>query len=230
MLFIVALVVFPSLVAAGVSRDRVHNARFLETRQEDTKIPALLRTPHPTTRDVNGLAIRQSGGSCDAGYLACDDGNGCCPVGDYCGTWSGKLGCCEIGQTCVANNNPCDYVGYSPCTGEDFCCPTGDTCSRDSGGNAQCTSGSGSGSGSASWSYLNPSFTWLASTTTGASGPTQTKNTSLLSGTGPTSAATGGGSSIPDIGSGSSGALSTGASVLAVTACFVVTVFAALQS
>ncbi len=81
MLFFAALVVLPSLVAAGVPRDRVQKARFLETRQEGTTIPALLRTPHPTTRDINGLAIRQSDGTCDLGYLACDDGNGCCPYG-----------------------------------------------------------------------------------------------------------------------------------------------------
>ncbi|GLB42682.1 hypothetical protein LshimejAT787_1201310 [Lyophyllum shimeji] len=124
--------VLPSL--AGVPRLA---QPLIERAEGEGVIEALLRTPNSSSRSASGLVSRQ-GGTCDPGYLPCSDGNGCCPVGKYCGTWGGKLGCCTIGKTCVANNNPCDYEGYVPCAGEDFCCPSGDTCSRDSTGARQC--------------------------------------------------------------------------------------------
>ncbi|RDB21948.1 hypothetical protein Hypma_010933 [Hypsizygus marmoreus] len=108
--------------------------------EEPGVIEALLRKPY-TRRAGSALVIRQ--GTCSIGYLPCSDGNGCCPVGKYCGVWGGKLGCCTIGRTCIANSNPCDYQGDLPCPGENFCCPAGDTCYRDAAGNARCRDGAG---------------------------------------------------------------------------------------
>lgn len=109
---------------------------LIERAEGEGVIEALLRKPN-SPRSASGLVGRQSG-TCDPGYLPCSDGNGCCPIGKYCGVWGGKIGCCTIGRTCVANNNPCHYEGYLPCTGEDFCCPAGDTCTRDASGTRHC--------------------------------------------------------------------------------------------
>ncbi|KAF8057588.1 hypothetical protein FPV67DRAFT_1528097 [Lyophyllum atratum] len=109
---------------------------LIERGEGEGLIVALLRKPN-APRSESGLFGRQAG-TCSSGYLPCSDGNGCCPYGKYCGVWGGKLGCCTIGKTCVANNDPCDYEGYLPCANEDFCCPAGDVCARDASGARKC--------------------------------------------------------------------------------------------
>jgi hypothetical protein len=48
--------------------------------------------------------------------------DGCCQNGTNCGIWGGKPGCCPVGETCVANDDPCIYQGDVPCANFDFCC------------------------------------------------------------------------------------------------------------
>ncbi|KAK0200295.1 hypothetical protein DFS33DRAFT_139734 [Desarmillaria ectypa] len=85
--------------------------------------------------------------------------SGCCPIGEYCGTWGGLLGCCPNGETCVANDSQeCGYVGYTLCSGEDFCCPIGDLCYRDSTGSPACSNLSGGGTSSLISSALGTTF------------------------------------------------------------------------
>ncbi|KAG7440102.1 uncharacterized protein BT62DRAFT_637845 [Guyanagaster necrorhizus] len=140
---VLGFTVLPALASGPLPRKIV--ARELVAR-DDGVIPALLRTPFP--RSLDGLVVRQTG-TCETGYLPCSDGSGCCPVGEYCGTWGGLLGCCPNGETCVANNNQeCDYVGYTLCSGEDFCCPAGDLCYRDSTGSPACSDLSSGGTSS----------------------------------------------------------------------------------
>ncbi|KAK0452982.1 uncharacterized protein EV420DRAFT_633987 [Desarmillaria tabescens] len=158
---VLGFTVLPALASGPLPRKIV--AREIVARDDGT-IPALLRSPFP--RSTDGLVVRQAG-TCDTGYLPCSDGSGCCPIGEYCGTWGGLLGCCPNGQTCVANDNQeCDYVGYTLCSGEDFCCPTGDLCYRDSTGSPACSDLS---SGGGTSSLISSAFgTGFASGTTKA--------------------------------------------------------------
>ncbi|TFK38323.1 hypothetical protein BDQ12DRAFT_712762 [Crucibulum laeve] len=142
------MVSFRSAVVSIVSVALIHSLDVAATRLppsaraadviNETTIPALLRKPS-ANRSLADLEARQSSsGSCDVGYLPCDSGDGCCQVGYYCGVWGGKRGCCRIGRTCRANDDPCEFENYFPCSGENFCCPNGSTCSRDSAGSPQC--------------------------------------------------------------------------------------------
>ncbi|KAK0187273.1 hypothetical protein F5146DRAFT_1004202 [Armillaria mellea] len=161
---VLGFTILPALASGPLPRKIV--ARELVVRDDGT-IPALLRSPFP--RSTDGLVIRQAG-TCAVGSLPCSDGSGCCPIGEYCGTWGGLLGCCPNGETCVANDNQqCDYVGYTLCSGEDFCCPTGDLCYRDSTGSPACSDPSSGGGGtSALFSSAFGGTTSIAGTTKAA--------------------------------------------------------------
>ncbi|KAK0502264.1 hypothetical protein EDD18DRAFT_1346844 [Armillaria luteobubalina] len=142
---VLGFTILPVLASGPLPRKTV--VRELVVRDDGT-IPALLRSPFP--RSTDGLVVRQTN-TCAVGFLPCSDGSGCCPIGEYCGTWGGLLGCCPNGETCVANDSQeCDYVGYTLCSGEDFCCPTGDLCYRDSTGSPACSDPSSGGSGGTS--------------------------------------------------------------------------------
>jgi len=123
-------------------------------RRESGVLSALLRST--SAEHKRSLVSRDS---CPIGYLECDDGYGCCPIGQVCGTWGGKPGCCPIGKSCVANDNPCIYVGDVKCPGETFCCPGGDTCSRDSAGLPKCSYNAGGSGPTTTKSTSRPAIT-----------------------------------------------------------------------
>jgi len=128
-------------------------------------IPALLRHSVGARSDIVG---RQSEDTCRFGYHACPDGKGCCPLGTYCGEWEGKLGCCPDGETCVANDNPCEFEGHILCKNENFCCQRGARCFRDDDGNPKCSEGLSPGS-----SDGNSTDTGTATEGTGETAATQ---------------------------------------------------------
>ncbi|SJL06500.1 uncharacterized protein ARMOST_09839 [Armillaria ostoyae] len=160
---VLGFTILPALASGPLPRKIV--ARELVARDDGT-IPALLRSPFP--RSADGLVVRQTG-TCAVGFLPCSDGSGCCPIGEYCGTWGGLLGCCPNGETCVSNDSQeCDYVGYTLCSGEDFCCPTGDLCYRDSTGSPACSDLSSGGSTSSLISSAFGGTTFISGTTKAA--------------------------------------------------------------
>ncbi|KIY69349.1 hypothetical protein CYLTODRAFT_420747 [Cylindrobasidium torrendii FP15055 ss-10] len=183
-----------SSVLAAIPSPRIKSGRY--ARREDGRITALLRQANHMRSDDGALLARQAGGSCQTGYLACDDGSGCCPIGEYCGEWDGLLGCCPIGETCQANpDQECNYQGYSLCDNKEFCCPTGDVCYYDSTNAPACGTPGGSGDfsltsglSSATGGHLSgfsspsiPSFTskfsLSSSTAIGAASPSTTTPT-----------------------------------------------------
>ncbi|KAF8876073.1 hypothetical protein BD779DRAFT_176880 [Infundibulicybe gibba] len=104
----------------------------------DSHLPASLRSGvGNATRHTPVLAVRQVFCPLTNEFL-CSDGASCCTIGTFCGVFGGKRGCCPNGETCVANNNPCEFAGDLPCANDDFCCPAGNVCFRDSAGAARC--------------------------------------------------------------------------------------------
>jgi len=172
----------------------------------------------PTYHGFNPLVGRQDE-QCQTGTFQCAGANACCDDGTYCGVWGGKLGCCPLGETCTANDDPCTYRDYDPCPmNTAFCCPTGTQCIVDSTQAVRCDDGStvgtdtgnagnsgtsGTGGGSAGGSAGNSG----TSGTGGNSGGGSAGN-SGTSGTGGTS--TGGSAGNSGAGGGTTGNSGTG--------------------
>ncbi|KAH8813766.1 hypothetical protein DL96DRAFT_1625340 [Flagelloscypha sp. PMI_526] len=135
----------------------------LENPQSYGEIKALLRSPHTGhSGDGNSLVLASRQGASnvcqDSGSLPCDDGNGCCPSGEYCGSWAGNLGCCPTGKLCIADNDECEDSGYVKCLSYNFCCPYGEVCTLDAATQSpKCSSANTKGTGTTTSIHLSAS-------------------------------------------------------------------------
>ncbi|TFK67301.1 hypothetical protein BDN72DRAFT_843231 [Pluteus cervinus] len=160
-------------------------------------IPNLLRH-YPGARGP-GISGR---GNCDVGSLACADSDGCCPVGEYCGQWNGKVGCCPNGKNCRPNDDPCEYQGHVLCPNETFCCEPDATCFREPDGTPRCSKGP-SPRGSA---FVSNNDGGSAGSTGNSTGSTRSTSSSTGATTGPSGLSGSSGSSGLSGSSGSSSA------------------------